>query len=131
MVEKAFKAWDPKAPAAAPVSQKAAPKGKAAKPAPVEEDDDMDLFGDDNEDEKAAAAEAKAKIEAAKNKKKPKKTVIAQSLVMFEVKPLDDQTNLDDLAKRIFKELAMPASDEKLLEKLTFCKSSLSYVLFM
>ena len=24
------------------------------------------------------------------------------SLIIFEVKPLDDQTNLDDLAKRIF-----------------------------
>jgi len=24
------------------------------------------------------------------------------SLIIFEVKPVDDQTNLDDLAKRIF-----------------------------
>lgn len=107
MVEKAFKAWDPKAPAAVP--QKAPPKasGKVIKPK-VEEDDDMDLFGEDNEDEKAAAAEAKAKMAAAKTeKKKGKKQVIAQSLVMFEVKPLDDTTNLDDLAKRIFKELAI------------------------
>ena len=28
------------------------------------------------------------------------------SLVMLEVKPLDSETNLDDLAKRIFKEIS-------------------------
>jgi translation elongation factor EF-1beta len=68
----------------------------------------MDLFGDDNEEDIAAAEAAKAKIKAEKEgKKKAKKPVIAQSLVMFEVKPLDDQTVLDDLAQRIFKELAM------------------------
>merc|ERR1711918_329849 len=39
--------------------------------------------------------------EAAQGKKK-KKEVIAMSLVMLEVKPLDDTTSLDDLAKRIF-----------------------------
>ena len=46
-------------------------------------------------------------MKADKEGKKKKKVVIAQSLVMFEVKPLDSETNLDDLAKRIFKELAM------------------------
>lgn len=29
--------------------------------------------------------------------------MIAQSLVLFEVKPLDDTTNLDDMAARILK----------------------------
>ncbi len=71
-------------------------------------EDEMDLFGDDNEDDVAAAQAAKDKIKADQAaKKKTKKVVIAQSLVMFEVKPLDDTTNLDDVAKRIFKELAM------------------------
>merc|ERR1711918_183651 len=37
--------------------------------------------------------------------KKPKKVVIAMSLVMLEVKPLDSETNLDDVAKRIMKEI--------------------------
>ena len=46
-------------------------------------------------------------MKAEKDGKKKKKVIIAQSLVMFEVKPLDSETNLDDLAKRIFKELAM------------------------
>ena len=69
---------------------------KEAKPA----DDDMDLFGDDDE---ASAAAAKAAAEKVKDdkKKKAKKEVIAQSLVLFEVKPQDDETNLDDLAKKI------------------------------
>ena len=98
-----MKAWDPNAPV-----QKVAPKASGKVEKPAEEDDDMDLFGDDNEDEQAAAAEAKAKMAAAKTeKKKVKKAVIAQSLVMFEVKPLDDTTNLDDLAKRILKDLQM------------------------
>merc|ERR1712185_163680 len=51
-----------------------------------------DLFGDDD------AAPAK-KVEV---KKKKKKKVIAMSLVMLEVKPLDSETNLDDLASKIF-----------------------------
>jgi elongation factor 1-beta len=67
------------------------------------DDDDLDLFGDDDEEDAEAAkkAAAKAKESAAAGKKK-KKVVIAMSLVMLEVKPLDSETNLDDLAKRIF-----------------------------
>ena len=64
------------------------------------EDDLDDLFGDDDEGD----AEATKKIAAAakaKAVKKPKKVVIAQSLVMFEVKPLDSETDLDKLAARI------------------------------
>lgn len=68
---------------------------KEAKPAA---DDDLDLFGDDDDDGAAAAAAAAA----AKASKKKKKVVIAMSLVMLEVKPLDDTTNLDDLATWIF-----------------------------
>ena len=87
--------------------------GKEKKEAPKKEakkdDDDLDdLFGDDNEDDAEAAKKAAAAAkEKGKEGAKKKKVVIAQSLVMFEVKPLDDQTNLDDLAKRIFSELEM------------------------
>ena len=97
MCEKALKPWDGK--------QYSAQPAKAESKA--DDDDDMDLFGDDNEEDQKAAEEAKAKMKADKEGKKKKKVVIAQSLVMFEVKPLDSETNLDDLAKRIFKELAM------------------------
>ena len=66
------------------------------------EDDDMDdLFGDDGDDAEAAKKAAAAAKEKAKDKKK-KKEVIAQSLVMFEVKPLEAETDLDALAQEIF-----------------------------
>jgi translation elongation factor EF-1beta len=82
-------------------SKEAAPF-KVAVVAKKADDDDLDLFGDDDEGDaeaaKVAAAAAKAKATAAA---KPKKVVIAQSLVMFEVKPLDSDTNLDELAKKI------------------------------
>lgn len=74
----------------------------AKKESKKKDDDDMDdLFGDDDE---ADADAAKKAAEAAKDaaKKKKKKEVIAQSLVMFEVKPLDSDTDLDKLAARIF-----------------------------
>lgn len=62
-----------------------------------------DLFGDDDGDAEATKKAAQAAKDAAKKKKK--KEVIAMSLVMLEVKPLDDKTNLDDLAKKMFKEI--------------------------
>jgi len=83
--------------AAAPKAPAAAPK-KEEKPAA---DDDLDLFGDDDDD----GAAAKAAAEAAKKSKKPKKKAVAMSLVMLEVKPLDDTINLDDVAKKILSTL--------------------------
>lgn len=61
-----------------------------------------DLFGDDDGDAEAAK---KAAQEAKDKAKKKKKVVIAMSLVMLEVKPLDSETNLDDLAKKIFSDI--------------------------
>ena len=77
--------------------QDAPAAAKTAKP--KADDDDMDLFGDDDDDGEAAkkAAEA-AKAGAKKKKEKPPE----MSLIVFEVKPIEDTTNLDDLAKRIF-----------------------------
>jgi translation elongation factor EF-1beta len=66
------------------------------------DEDELDLFGDDNEDDaKAAKKVAAAAKGKAKEGAKPKKVVIAQSLVMFEVKPLDSETDLDALAAQI------------------------------
>jgi hypothetical protein len=59
----------------------------------------MDLFGDDDGDAEAAKKAAAAAKEAAKKKKKEVK---AMSLVMLDVKPMDDTVNLDDLAQKIF-----------------------------
>ena len=78
-----------------------APAEAAATPAPAaakaDDDDDLDLFGDEEEE-----APKPAKIEI---KKKEKKAAVAMSLVMLEVKPLDSETNLDDLAKKCFAEV--------------------------
>ena len=61
----------------------------------------MDLFGDDDEaDADAAKAIAEKNKENAKKKAKPAKA--AMSLVMLEVKPVDDTINLDELAPKIF-----------------------------
>lgn len=61
-----------------------------------------DLFGEDDGDAEAAK---KAAAEAKEKAKKKKKVVVAMSLVMLEVKPLDDTVNLDEVAKRLFKEI--------------------------
>ena len=85
--------------AAAPAKGGKGGKGKGKKEAkPAAADDDMDLFGSDNEEDAAAA---KAAAEKAKAGKKPKKVVIAQSLVLFEVKPLDSETDIDAMAAAI------------------------------
>lgn len=84
-----------------------APAKKAA-PQKKDEADDLfgedDLFGSDDEDDKAAAEALKKKAEEAKAKKdKPKKVVIAKSLVLFEVKPYDAETKMADMATEILK----------------------------
>ena len=101
LADKALKAFDPKA---KPEAVKAAPAKKEEPKAKAEAaDDDFDLFGDDDGEDAEAAKKA---AEAAKAKaKKKKKEVKAMSLVMLEVKPLDDTTDLDGLAKKIFAEL--------------------------
>jgi translation elongation factor EF-1beta len=92
-----------------------------------EAEDLDDLFGDDNEDDaaaaKAAAAAAKAKATAAP---KAKKVVIAMSLVMLEVKPMDDTIDLDVLAKRMMSEVTM----EGLFWKTEFKKEPVAYGIF-
>ena len=86
--------------AAAPAKGGKGGKG-GKKEAKKEEDDDLDLFGDEDEADAEAAKKAAAAAKDAA-KKKEKKKAAAMSLVMLEVKPLDDTTNLDDLAQQIF-----------------------------
>ena len=94
----AIKATWPAGGAAAKGGKKGGKK-EAKKEVKKDDDDDMDLFGDDNEEDAEAAKKAAAAAKAAGQKKK--EVVIAQSLVLFEVKPADSETNLDDLAKTI------------------------------
>merc|ERR1712154_681817 len=92
-----------------------APQAAAKNDEESDDDDDDDLFAssDDEDEEAKAAAEAlKAKRvaeynarKAAKEEKKGK--VIAKSSIMFDVKPWDDETDLDALAAKIKSEIAM------------------------
>ena len=74
------------------------------KDAKKEEDDDLDLFGDDDEGDAEAAKKAAAVAKENAQKKK-KKVAVAMSLVMLEVKPMDDTVDLNKLAAKIFAEI--------------------------
>ncbi|KAG7087746.1 translation elongation factor EF-1 beta subunit (eEF1B) [Marasmius oreades] len=67
----------------------------------AEEDDDIDLFGDD-EEEDAEAERIKAERVAEYNLKKANKPkTIAKSVVTLEVKPWDDETNMEELEQAV------------------------------
>lgn len=106
--------------------KKDAGKGKGGKKDAKKEDDmEMDdLFGDD--DEADAEAAKKAAAAAKEGAKKKKKVVIAMSLVLLEVKPLDSETNLDDLAQKIFKEI----TQEGLYWKTEYKKEPVAFGIF-
>jgi len=77
-------------------------ESSAAAPAAESEDDDDDFFASDDEEDDAAAEALKAKRiaeynarKAAKEDKKGK--VIAKSSITFDIKPWDDETNLDEI----------------------------------
>ena len=71
--------------------------GKKDAPVPEEEDDDeVDLFGSDEEEddeEKKRITEERLKAYNEKKAKKPK--VIAKTSVLFDVKPWDDETDME------------------------------------
>ncbi|TBU31005.1 hypothetical protein BD311DRAFT_753641 [Dichomitus squalens] len=75
----------------------------AATPAKAEEDDDdeVDLFGSDDEED-AEAERIKAERVAAYNAKKAAKPkTVAKSVVTFEVKPWDDETDMVKLEEAV------------------------------
>merc|ERR1711874_967055 len=79
-----------------------APAPKSA-PAPAEEeDDDVDLFGSDEEEddeEKKRITEERLMAYHEKKAKKPK--VIAKTSVLFDVKPWDDETDMEALLTQV------------------------------
>ena len=95
------------------------------KEAKKEEDDLDDLFGDDNEED-AAAAKKIAEAAKEKGKKKEKKKAVAMSLVMLEVKPLDDTIDLDGLANKVFTEI----TQDGLFWKTEFKKEPVAFGIF-
>ena len=78
----------------------AAPKKEAAKPAAAAEEDEFDPFAEDAEADAAAAESMKKKAEEAKTKK-VKAAPIAKSLIVWEVKPWGEDTDLEALAAKI------------------------------
>jgi len=89
----------------APVeTPKAAPVQPApAKPAEEEEDDDedVDLFGsdDDEEDDAEKARVTAERLKAYHEKKAKKPALIAKTSVLFDVKPWDDETDMNEMLK--------------------------------
>ncbi len=81
----------PKAEIAKPIIQ------EAKKAVPKKEEDDIDLFGDD--EPTAPKVEKKAVVAPVV---KPKKTVIAKSIVVFDVKVYEQEQDLKALAERIY-----------------------------
>ena len=74
-------------------------KGNTKSAPKEEEDDEMDLFGSEDEEDAAAKENLKKAAEASK---KPKKAPpVAKSLVIWEVKPYDADTDLNALGKKI------------------------------
>ncbi|GAV55817.1 hypothetical protein ZYGR_0AY02100 [Zygosaccharomyces rouxii] len=74
----------------------------ASKAAPAADDDDVDLFGSD-EEEDAEAEKIKAERVAAYEEKKSKKPSkgVSKSIVTLDVKPWDDETNMEELIANV------------------------------
>jgi len=68
----------------------------------AEDDDEVDLFGSDDEEEDAEKAALTAKrLEEYRKKKEAKPKTIAKSIVTMDVKPWDDETNLQELEANV------------------------------
>lgn len=92
-----------KGPAAPEAKKEEAPKQAkpAAKKAKKEDEvDEDDLFGSDDPDAAPVKIEFKAKDDG-----KKKKVVIAKSILLLEIKPIEAETDLDALSQRVLKEL--------------------------
>uniref|UniRef100_A0A1D1ZF43 Elongation factor 1-delta n=1 Tax=Anthurium amnicola TaxID=1678845 RepID=A0A1D1ZF43_9ARAE len=77
----------------APVSP---PVADAKAPASEDDDDDVDLFGEETEEEKKAAEERAAATKASAKKKESGK-----SSVLLDVKPWDDETDMQKLEEAV------------------------------
>lgn len=74
----------------------------AAPAAAAADDDDVDLFGSDEEEEDADAAKVREERLAAYAAKKSKKpAIIAKTSVLLDVKPWDDETDMNEMLKLV------------------------------
>jgi elongation factor 1-beta len=82
------------APSAAPAAAKPAPAGSD------DSDEELDLFGDATPEEQAAK-EAKAKVVAEAKARTAEKTLLSKSMIVLDVKPWDDETDMAALEKHV------------------------------
>jgi elongation factor 1-beta len=74
----------------------------SAAPAAAEDEDDIDLFGSDDEEVDEEAEKVKAQRIAEYNAKKANKPKpIAKTTVTLDVKPWDDETDMEELTKGV------------------------------
>ncbi|KAJ1904919.1 Translation elongation factor 1 beta [Tieghemiomyces parasiticus] len=73
----------------------------AAPAAADEEDDDIDLFGSDEEEDEEAERLKAQRLEEYRAKKAAKPAVIFKSMVVFDVKPWDDETDMKALEESV------------------------------
>merc|ERR1712241_1510484 len=83
----------------------AAPAAKAA-PAPAaddDDDDDVDLFGSDSEseDDEEKKKRTEERLQAYHAKKATKKADIAKTSVVLDIKPWDDETDMNEMLKQV------------------------------
>jgi len=71
---------------------------KPAEPKPAADPDDIDLFGSDDEEK---TDETKKRIADYAAKKSKKEQIIAKSTIVLDVKPWDDETDLDAMEKSV------------------------------
>ncbi|KEF56120.1 elongation factor 1-beta [Exophiala aquamarina CBS 119918] len=71
-------------------------------PAAEEEDDEVDLFGsDDEEEDPEVVAEREKRLADYKKKKEGKAKPAAKSIVILDVKPWDDETDMNQLTQNV------------------------------
>ena len=104
--------------------KKEEPKKEEAKPAAADEDE-FDPFADEPEDEEAERAKQERFKEIAKTAKSYGKVVVAKSLIIWEVKPWGEETNLDELAKKI-----LQIEQDGLQWKTEYKKEPIAYGIF-
>jgi translation elongation factor EF-1beta/outer membrane murein-binding lipoprotein Lpp len=86
----------------APAAKQAAPAQNNQAKAPAKADEeDVDLFGSDEEEDDEKARVREERLKAYADKKKAKPGPIAKSSVILDVKPWDDETNMQELEKAV------------------------------
>ena len=71
------------------------------KAAAAEDDDDFELFGEDEDDAAERERVKEERVRMYEEKKQKKAVVIAKSSIILDVKPWDDETDMDEIERRV------------------------------